>query len=68
MTQKTKNVVNEHFLEQTTLKPCNFWAEEALDARMRDCLNITSAQKWQNAISAEKNIPGLTKKILYIFE
>ena len=41
MTQKIKNVALEKFLEETTLKPYNFWAEEALEARRRDCLNIT---------------------------
>ena len=58
MTQKTKNVALEKILEQTTLKPCDFWAGEALEARTRDCLNITSAQKWHSAISqisAEKS-------------
>ena len=48
MTQKTKNVALEKFLEQTTLKPCDFWAEEALEAQTWDCLNITSAQKWHS--------------------
>ena len=37
MTQKTKNVALEKFLEQTTLKPCDFWAEEALEAQTQDC-------------------------------
>ena len=48
--QKTKNVVLKKFLEQTTLKPCNFWAGEALEAQRRDYLNITSAQKWHSDI------------------
>ena len=48
--QKTKKVALEKFLEQTTLKPCNFWAGKALEAQTRDCLNITLAQKWQFAI------------------
>ena len=39
-----KNVVLENFLEQITLKPCNFWAGEALEARRRDNPNITLAQ------------------------
>ena len=50
MTQKTKNVALEKFLEQTTLKPCDFWAGKALEAQMRDFLNITLAQKWYSAI------------------
>ena len=31
MTQKTKNVALEKFLEETTLKPWDFWAGEALE-------------------------------------
>ena len=61
MTKKTKNVAHEKFLEQATLKPCDFWAGEALEAWTRDCLNITSVQKWQSAIlkiSAEKSFPA----------
>ena len=37
--------------------PCYFWAGEALEARTRGCLNVTSAQKWHSVIfqiSAEK--------------
>ena len=62
MTQKTKNVALEKFLEQTTLKPWDFWAGEALEAR--DCLNITSAQKLHSAIfqiSAENSLPAWQK-------
>ena len=58
MTQKTKNLAIEKFLEETTLKPSNFWAGEALEAWKRDCLNITSAQKLHSnifQISAEKS-------------
>ena len=47
---KNKNVALEKFLKQTTLKPCNFWAEEALEAPRQDCLNITTAQKWHSSI------------------
>ena len=53
-TKRLKNqkyLALEKFLEQTTLKPCNFWAWEALEARMRDCLHITMAQKCHSAIS-----------------
>ncbi len=50
MTQKTKNVAIEKFLEETTLKPCDFWAGKALEAWKRDCLNITLAQKGYSAI------------------
>ena len=73
MTQKTKNVALEKFLEQTTLKPCDFWAGEALEAQKRDCLNITSAQKWHSnifQISAEKSFQAWQKgscTILYNF-
>ena len=38
---ENKNVALEKFLERTTLKPLDFWAGEALEARRRDCLNIT---------------------------
>ena len=64
MDQKTKNVALEKFLEQTTLKPCNFWAGEALDAGRQDCLNITLAQKWHSdifQISAEKSFQAWQK-------
>ena len=47
-------------------KPRNFLAGKTLDVRIQGCLDITSAQKWQNVIfqiSAEKKFPGLTKKI-----
>ena len=60
---KKKNVDLEKFLNKTTLKPLDFWAGEA---RMRGCLNITSAQKWHAVIfqiSAEKKFPGLKKEI-----
>ena len=50
MTKKTKNVALKTILEQTTLKPCDFWAGEALEALRRDNLNITSAQKWHSNI------------------
>ena len=66
MTQKTKNVALEKLLEQTSLKPCNFWAGEALEARRRESLNITSTRKWHSdifQISAEKNFPDLIKEI-----
>ena len=56
--REKKNVALEKFLEQTTLKPCNFWAGEALEARRRDCLNITLAEKWHSnvfQISADKS-------------
>ena len=42
--RKQKNVALEKFLEENTLKPCDFWAGEALETQMRDCLNITLAQ------------------------
>ncbi len=45
MTQKTKNVALEKFVDKTTLKPCDFWAGEALEAQKRDCVNIKFAQK-----------------------
>ena len=41
MTQETKNVALEKFFEQTTLRPCDFWAGEALEAWSQDCLNKT---------------------------
>ena len=66
MTQKTKNVAIEIFLEQTTLKTCGFWAGEALEAWTWDYLNITLAQKWHSnifQISEEKKFPGLKKEI-----
>ena len=44
MTQKTKNLALEKFLVRTTLKPLDFWAGEALEARRRDNPNITLAQ------------------------
>ena len=50
MTQKTKNVALEKFLEQTTLKPLDFIAGEALEAQRRDCLNFILAQKWHSDI------------------
>ena len=64
MTQKIKNVALEKFLEEITLKPYNFWAGKALEARMRDCLNITLTQKWHSdifQISAEKSFQALSK-------
>ena len=66
MTHKTKNVALEIFLEQTTLKPCNFWAGDALEGWRPDCLNITLIQKRHSdifQISAEKKFPGLKKGI-----
>ena len=71
MTQKTKNVALEKFLEQTTLKPCDFWAGEALEAQTWDCLNITSAQKWHSdifQISAEKSFQAWQKKFSALIE
>ena len=65
MTQKTKNVAIEIFLEQTTLKTCGFWAGEALEAWTWDYLNITLAQKWHSdifQISAEKSFQAWQKK------
>ena len=50
MTKKRKNVALEKVLEQTTLKLCDFWAGEALEAWKQDCLNITLAHKWHSAI------------------
>ena len=53
-----ENVALEKFFQQTTLKPCDFWAGEALEAWTQNCLNITSAQKWHFnifQISAKKN-------------
>ena len=44
MIQKTKNVAPEKFLD------CHFGTGEALDARMRGCLNITLAQKRHSVI------------------
>ena len=64
MTQKTKNVAFEKLLEQSTLKPCDFWAGEALEAWRQDYLNITSAQKWHSyifQISAEKSFQAWYK-------
>ena len=52
------------FLEQTTLKPCNFLAGEALEALRWNWVNITSAQNWHSAIfqiSAEKSFPAWHK-------
>ena len=48
-------------MEQITLKPYDFWAGEALEARTWGCLNITLAQKWNSVlfrISAEKSFPA----------
>ena len=64
MTKKTTNVAIENFLEQITLKPCGFWAGEALEAQTWDFLNITLAQKWHSAIfqiSDEKSFPAWQK-------
>ena len=64
MSQKTKNVAIEKFLEQNTLKTCGFWAGEALEAWTWDYFNITVAQKWRSAIfqiSAEKSFPACQK-------
>ena len=71
MTQKTKNVALEKFLEKTTLKPLDFWAGEALEAWRRDCLNITSAQKWPSnifQIFAEKSFQAWQKKFSALIE
>ena len=71
MTQKTKNVALEKFLEQTILKPCDFWAGEALEAQMRGCLNITLAQKWHSyifQISAEKSFHAWKKNFSVLIE
>ena len=71
MTKKTKNVAIENFLEQTPLKPCGFWAEEALEAQIWDCLNITSAQKWHSdifQISAEISLQVWQKKFSALIE
>jgi hypothetical protein len=46
VTQKTKNLAIEKFLEETTLKPSNFWAGEALEAWKQGCLNITLHLLW----------------------
>ena len=56
--RKQKMLPWKSFWNKTTLKPRYFWAGGALDARMRGCLNITSAQKWYAVIfqiSAEKS-------------
>ena len=66
MTQKTKNVAFEKFLED--FEPCNLWAGEALEAQTRGCLKITSAQKWHSKIyeiSAEKSFQAWQKKSAY---
>ena len=64
MTQKTKNVAIEIFLEQTTLKTCGFWAGEALEAWTWDYLNITLAQNDIPTFSKflQKKFVGLTKE------
>ena len=62
--QKTKNMALEKFLEQTTLKPYNFWAGEALEAQRWDCLTVTLAEKLLSSIfqiSAEKSFPTWQK-------
>ena len=66
MTQKTKNVALEKFLEQTTLKPCDFWAREALGARRRDCLKITVSHPGSKVAGF---VGGLFQKLFkgYIF-
>ena len=71
MTQRTENVSLEKFLEETTLKPCDFRAGESLEARARDCLNITLAQKWHSdifQISAEKSSQAWQKKFPALIE
>ena len=53
--------------QQTTLKRCDFWAGEALEARTWDCLNITLAQKMtfcHFSNFCRKKFSGLTKEIL----
>ena len=64
MTQKTKNVALEKFLEKTTLKPLDFWAGEALEAQKRDCLNITLVQDDISKIFKflQKKVSRLDKK------
>ena len=71
MTQETKNVALEKFLEYITLKPCNLWVVEALEAWMRDCLNIALTQKWHSIIfqiSAEKSFQAWQKKFFALIE
>ena len=66
---ENKNVALEKFLDQTTLKPSNFWAGETLAARTLGFLNIILAQKWHSVIfqlSTEKSFPAL-QKVLNIF-
>ena len=36
MTQKTKKLALEKLLEQSTLKPCDFWAGEAQEVQRQD--------------------------------
>ena len=64
MTQKTKNVALEKFLEENTLKPCDFWAGEALETQMRDCLNITLAQLLLKKIE-KKSQMAISKKLSF---
>ena len=71
MARKTKNVALEKFLEETTLKPCDFWAGEALEAQTQDCLIITPAQKWHSdifQISAEKSFQAWKNKFSVFIE
>ena len=61
---ETKYLALEKSLEQSTLKPCDFWAEEVLKAGRPDCLNITSPRKWHSNIFKflQENVSGLDKK------
>ena len=68
---ENKNVALEKFLERTTLKPLDFWAGEALEARRQDCLNITLAQKWHSyifQISAENSFQAWNKRFPALIE
>ena len=64
MAQKTKNVALEKFLERTTLKPCDVWAGEALEA-WRETGPIMTIYPFQNF--GRKKFSGLTTKLLTIF-
>ena len=57
MDQKTKNVALEKFLAQTTLKPCDFLAGEAIEAQRQDCLNIMSeCHFWANVMLRQSRL------------
>ena len=55
MDQKTNSTALEKFLEQTTLKPYDFWVGEALEA-LRNLFDkaenffLQKFEKWQNVI------------------